>query len=135
MRTKMIMKFQKDLTNQPVTYELVKKFDLRVNILKADINDNLQGYVVVDIDGHSKNLAEAIKYLEALGVDADLITNTIEIDRNLCVSCGLCTGACGVRALTFSRDTWSLVYVENRCVGCNRCLGACPTRAIKNLVW
>ena len=135
MRTKMIMKFTKDITNQPITYDLIKKYDLRINILKADINFKFEGYVVLDIDGHSKDIADGLLYLESLGVEADLITNTIEIDRKLCVACGVCTGTCAVRALSMDKDNWSLMYTENRCVGCNRCVGVCPTRAIKNTVW
>lgn len=135
MRTKMILKFPKSITNKPITYDLVKKFDLRINILKADINFKLEGYLVFDIDGNSKDIADALTYLEALGVNADLITNTISIDKNLCVDCGVCTGSCAVRALAMNRDTWELQYIEQKCVGCNRCLAACPTRAIQNTVW
>lgn len=135
MRTKMILKFPKSITNKPITYDLVKKFDLRINILKADINFKLEGYLVFDIDGSSKDIAEALNYLEDLGVHADLITNTISIDKNLCVDCGICTGSCAVRALTMDKETWELKYTEQKCVGCNRCIAACPTRAIQNTVW
>lgn len=135
MRTKMILKFPKNVTNEPITYDLVKTYDLRVNILKADINFKLEGYLVFDIDGHSKKIAEALTYLENLGVQADLITNTIEIDEDKCVSCGICTGSCAVRALTLDRTTWDLEYHEQKCVGCNRCVTACPSRAIENIAW
>jgi len=135
MRTKMILKFPKTITNQPITYDLVKKYDLRINILKADINFKLEGYLVFDVDGNSKDIAEALTYLEDLGVHADLITNTISIDKDKCVECGVCTGSCAVRALHMDRSTWSLKYVEEKCVGCNRCITACPTRAITNTVW
>lgn len=135
MRTKMILKFPKNITNNSITYDLVKKYDLRVNILKAEINFKLEGYLVFDVDGNSKNIAEALKYLDDLGVQADLITNTIAIDQEVCVNCGLCTGSCAVRALTMNRETWTLNYEEIKCVGCNRCIAACPSRAIQNMVW
>lgn len=131
----MILKFPKQVTNEPITYQLVKKFDLRINILKADINFKLEGYLVFDVDGNSKDIASALEYLEAAGVQADLITNTIEIDREKCVECGICTGACAVRALSIDREDWSLIYTEQKCVGCNRCIAACPTRAITNAIW
>jgi MinD superfamily P-loop ATPase len=131
----MILKFPKNITNKPITYDLVKEFDLRINILKADINFKLEGYLVFDVDGSSKDIAKALTYLEDLGVHADLITNTILIDKDKCVECGLCTGSCAVRALSMDRETWSLQYIEQKCVGCNRCIAACPTRAITNTVW
>lgn len=135
MRIKMILKFPNHITNKAITYELIKKYDLRVNILKADINYKLEGYLVFDVDGNSKQVAEALTYLEDLGIEADLITNTIEIDKVTCVHCGLCTGACSVRALSLNKESWQLDYIEERCVGCNRCIGACPTRSITNAMW
>lgn len=135
MRTKMILKFPNSIINEPITYQLVKKYDLRINILKADINYKLEGYLVFDVDGNSKNIALSLDYLKNLGVDADLISNTIVIDTDKCVDCGVCTGVCGVKALTMNRDTWKLEYEEEKCVGCNRCVTTCPTRAISNNVW
>ncbi len=135
MRIKMILKFPKAVTNTPITYDLIKKYDLRINILKADINYKLEGYLVFDIDGNSKKIAEALAYLESEGVHADLITNTITIDKETCVNCGICTGSCAVRALNMDRENWTLNYIEERCVGCNRCVDACPTRSIQNTAW
>lgn len=135
MRIKMLLKFPKTITNTPITYDLIQKFDLRINILKADINYKLEGYLVFDIDGHSKKVAQALTYLESVGVDADLITNTISIDPSTCVDCGICTSACMVRALNINREDWTLVFTEEKCVGCNRCIDACPTRSITNAVW
>lgn len=135
MRTKMILKFPKAITNQPITYDLIKEYDLRINILKADINYKLEGYLVFDVDGGSKDIAKALQYLENLGVEADLITNTIAIDHERCVSCGICTGSCAVRALSLDRTSWDLKYTELKCVGCNRCISVCPSRAISNNVW
>ncbi|MBN2795409.1 MAG: 4Fe-4S binding protein [Clostridia bacterium] len=135
MRTKMILKFPKAVTNEPITYELIKKYDLRINILKADINFKLEGHLIFDVDGNSKDIAGALEYLENLGVEADLITSTINIDSNKCVSCGLCTSACAVKALHLNREDWSLNYTELKCVGCNLCISTCPTRAITNTVW
>jgi MinD superfamily P-loop ATPase len=131
----MILKFPKAITNEPITYELIKRYDLRINIQKADINYKLEGHLVLDVDGNSKNIAKALEYLENIGVDADLITSTIEIDPNKCVECGLCTSACAVRALTIDKTDWSLKYTELKCVGCNLCISTCPTRAIRNTVW
>lgn len=135
MRTKMILKFSSDITNSPITYDLVKKFDLKINILKANIDHNLDGILVFDIDGNSKNIAKSLEYLENVGVVAELITNTINIDKELCVDCGICIGSCKIRALSLDNETWALDYNEEKCVGCNMCVHACPTRAISNAVW
>lgn len=135
MRTKMILKFPNTMIKTPITYELVKRYDLRINILKAEINYKLEGYLIFDIDGNSKNIAEALEYLDLIGVSADLVTNTIYIDSEKCVHCGLCTSVCSVRALSMDKTNWNLKYIEEKCVGCNRCISACPTRAITSPQW
>ena len=135
MRTKMLLKFPANLTKNTITYDLVKKYDLHLNILKAEINYRLEGTLVYDIDGSSVKIAEALEYLNDLGVDAELVSNTIEIDRNTCVHCGLCTSVCPSRAIVLERENWVLLYDENKCVGCNRCIPSCPTRAITNTAW
>jgi len=129
------MKFSKDLSNRPITYDLIQSFNLCVNILKAEINHAFEGLLVLDIEGKSSDIAGGLKYLEAAGVEADLITNSIEIDPDRCVSCGLCTGLCSVRALVLSKEERALDYQANRCVGCNQCVGVCPTGAIENAIW
>jgi len=131
----MLLKFPAGLTKNTITYDLIKKYDLHLNILKAEINHKLEGILVYDIDGNSVKIAEALEYLQDLGVDAELVSNTIEIDRNACVHCGLCTSVCPSRALTLEKKTWVLLYDENKCVGCNRCIPSCPTRAITNIAW
>jgi len=135
MRTKMLLRFPANLTKNTITYDLIKKYDLHLNILKAEINHKLEGTLVYDIDGNSIKIAEALDYLSEAGVHAELVSNTIEISRTTCVHCGLCTSVCPSKALTLDREQWALLYSETKCVGCNRCIPACPTRSIKNIAW
>ena len=135
MRTKMLLRFPSTQTKNTITYDLIKKFDLHLNILKAEINHKLEGVLVYDIDGNSVKIAESLEYLKDCGVHAELVSNTIDVDRDTCVHCGLCTSVCPSRALTLDREQWALLYNENKCVGCNRCIPSCPTRSITNVAW
>ena len=134
MKTKLFMQFPAALTTTPVTYELVKNFDLKPNILKANIDFNLVGTILYDLEGSSQNIADAVAYLEKLGLTVSLIPTTITIDEKRCTDCGLCTSVCGVDALTIAAPDWKLQFDEMKCVGCNHCIPVCPSRAIAGLM-
>lgn len=134
MKTKLYMRFPAALTNTPVTYELIKHFDLKLNILKANIDFNLMGSILYDIEGPSKAIADALAYLQDLGLNAELIPSVITIDENRCTDCGLCTSVCGIKALTIGAPDWKLSFDPAKCVGCNHCIPVCPSRAISGLV-
>ncbi|BEP29635.1 NIL domain-containing protein [Helicovermis profundi] len=132
MKTKLHLKFPAELTGSPITYDLIKKFDLKLNILKAEIDYNLVGNILFEIDGKSSNIASAIEYLENRNIESDLIPTTILIDKEKCNECGLCTSVCKIKALSISPPNWNLEFNSNKCVGCNHCIEVCPTRAISN---
>jgi MinD superfamily P-loop ATPase len=130
MKTKLFMKFPPNVTNTPVTYQLVKKFDLKFNILKAEIDFNLVGIILYDIEGEAGNISDAMDYVRSLGIECDMAPSGIVISNTLCTDCGLCTSVCAINALSISGPDWKLNYDAGKCIGCNQCIPVCPTRAI-----
>lgn len=133
MKTKLLLKFPASLTNTPITYDLIKAHDLKLNILKANIDFNLVGTLLFDVEGESKNIADAIKNLEDKGIYVDLLSSTICIDEGKCNECGLCTSVCLVKALSIKSPEFDLKFDSSKCVGCNHCIEVCPSRAISVL--
>lgn len=55
----------------------------------------------------------------------------IEIDRDRCDGCGLCTKACAEGALILDKDNKAVLVKEIFCDGMGACLDVCPAGALK----
>ena len=48
---RIVLRFGKDISDKPIIYYLVKDYDLRINILKANVNPNKEGTLVLSLAG------------------------------------------------------------------------------------
>ncbi|MDP4094856.1 MAG: NIL domain-containing protein [Bacillota bacterium] len=111
---------------KPITYHLIKDYDLEVNILHADISLNKVGKLILDIRGEDDKLEEALNYIESEGVQYKLFNRTIIWQEDNCVHCGACTAVCPSGALEMNREDWSLTFDKEKCLVCELCVKACP---------
>lgn len=58
--------------------------------------------------------------------------NTIEIDKNLCINCGLCALACPIGILKNEGDNIRIIdkLLNKNCLTCGHCVAVCPNNAL-----
>jgi len=129
IKVKIKVLYKKDQIDKPITYELVKKYDVMFNILHADINYGSEGTLITEISGQDKNVKDALEYLEQLGIEYKKYTKSIIRDEDECIDCGACTAVCPSKALTMN-DKDQLVFDKDKCLVCELCIPACPINII-----
>jgi ferredoxin len=132
MYSKMLsLRFPKKIVNEPVAVNLVKKFDLSFNILKATIYPRKEGFMVLELSGHRKNFQKGVRYLKGLGIKVESIGHDIKRDEETCFQCGACTAVCPTGALYIKRPDMEVIFDRDSCSACELCVSACPARAMK----
>lgn len=131
MKNKIVCYFSAAQSEQPIIYRLVKNYDLVVNILKADINPQKEGYLVAELEGIKEKYDEGIGFLKNLGVIVEPLSETVVWQEETCIQCGACASFCPTEALHMDRETMEISFENAKCVVCGMCLECCPTRAIQ----
>lgn len=131
MKNRIVLYFSAAQSEQPIIYALVKEYDLVVNILKANINPQKEGLMVMELTGEKDSYDKGLKYLKGLGVHCEPLSETVVWSDGMCIQCGACTSFCPTEALAIDRETMEVSFDNSKCVVCGMCLDCCPTRAIK----
>lgn len=122
--------FPPKAATKPITYHLVKDYDLEPNILRASITPGQQGRMLVEVRGSKEGIVSGVAFLEKVGVLVKEAASDILLDDEACVVCGVCTSVCRPQALTLEPTTSELRFDKDECVYCEACVVACPRRAI-----
>ncbi|MDP4179911.1 MAG: NIL domain-containing protein [Bacillota bacterium] len=112
--------------SKPITYHLVKDFDLVINILHADISLNKMGKLVLDIEGEEENIEKGLKFIDEIGIKYKMFTKSIIWQEDDCVHCGACTAVCPSNALKMDKTEWNLTFEQEKCLVCELCVKSCP---------
>ncbi|MDY0099031.1 MAG: NIL domain-containing protein [Bacteroidales bacterium] len=123
-----VLTFPPDATGEPITYNLIKKFDIMVNIVKADVTPGKIGHLVMEMTAPSKVLKEGMQYIKEQNVECEPIDRKIRYRSDLCIHCGACSAVCFAGALTMEHKTAELSFDPEKCVICELCLKSCPLK-------
>jgi ferredoxin len=130
-RQRFILTFPPQLIEDPLTYVLVKDYDLKFNILNARITPNEEGKLVLELTGEEDNMEKAILFVRDRGVQVEVISKDIRRDDLQCIHCGACTAVCPSGALHLDRDDFEVKLDKEKCIMCTLCVNACPVNVIK----
>lgn len=126
---KIVLRFKAGTADKPLIYHLVKDYDLIINIVKASINPNKEGTMVLEVTG--KRQAEGIKYLQELGISVHSLNQEVTRNEEKCTHCGACTVHCPTKALYIERPAMEVKFKGDECVVCLMCVKVCPVKAME----
>jgi ferredoxin len=128
-KKKFHLSFTPDLVNEPITYRMVKDYDLQINILRAEVND-VGGKMLIEMQGKADNIKKAVEYLKENRVEVRELNAYVKKDEDRCTHCGMCISICPVEAMCMDAETKMVHYLPEKCIACGTCIDACPPAAI-----
>jgi len=126
---KIILRFGKDISDKPIIYNLVKNYDLVINIIKANVNPKKEGTLVLELTGEKYN--EGLEYLKSQGVRVQPLAEEVFRSEDKCTNCGICTDICPTGALYMKRPSMEVMFNSDNCIVCQICLQICPYKAME----
>ena len=127
----LVLRFSREIVNEPIIANLVRDYDLTFNILKATVYPRREGMVVMELQGKNReDYDRGIRYLERRGVSVATVAQDIQRDADKCFECGACTAVCPTGALHIERPSMRVLFDPERCSGCELCVNTCPVRAM-----
>jgi Pyruvate/2-oxoacid:ferredoxin oxidoreductase delta subunit len=130
-RKRLVLTFPSALVHQPITYYLIKDYDLMINILRASVTPNETGRLVIELSGNRNNLDRGIKYLKGMGVQIEPLAQDVKWRKNKCTHCTVCIPVCPTDALKLNRGTMAVSFDSKKCIACGLCIDVCPYRAVE----
>lgn len=131
---KMLLFFPECETESPIVYHLVKDYDLMINIFRARVTPDEEGYLVLDVTGTDENIQKGISYLESLKIKVNETVKGVTWDKNKCIQCGSCVPHCPTDALSIpDRSAMEISFNSNECIECLSCIKVCPFGAVSSL--
>lgn len=128
---KIVLRFPHRLVDHPIVYKLVKDFDLKFNILKANVTPQEEGLMVLELSGKKENFQKGIGYLGSCGVKIQPLSQDVSRNDAKCTDCGVCVPICPTGALEVDPKTRKVLFHNKKCIACELCIKICPTRAME----
>jgi ferredoxin len=131
---KFLLSFPRCETEKPIVYHLVKDYDLIVNIFRAKVTPEEEGYLVLDITGTEEDIQKGLDYVQTFNVTIDEATKGVYWNEELCVQCGNCLPHCPTDAIHITdRETMEIAFDGAKCIECLNCVENCPFGACSPL--
>ncbi|MCL2294286.1 MAG: 4Fe-4S binding protein [Spirochaetes bacterium] len=134
MTKKLLLLFQKNQTDKPIVYHLVKDYGLVVNIFRAKITPDEVGYLVLGVSGEEQDIEKALAFLKSENIEINETDKGIRWDKDVCIQCGNCLSHCPTDSLFVAdRKSKRVEYDIDKCIQCLSCIENCPFSACSSI--
>ena len=131
---RILLNFSKQLSEKPVVYHLVKDYDLVINIFRARITTEEEGYIVLELEGDEERIQGGIDFIKSYGVNVSEAVKGLRWDDAICTHCGNCIPHCPTGALDLAEPrTRKIRFDSDLCVECLNCIENCPFGALSSV--
>ena len=128
---KYVFKFPARLVEHPTASELVRDYQVIVNILRARVEPDEEGMLVVELTGKKGNIDAGLEYVKGLGVEVESLSKDITWHEDLCTECSACRSVCPTGALSIAPGNMAVSFDQSKCIACELCIRACPYGAVE----
>jgi ferredoxin len=127
-----MLHYPRKLADKPIISNLIREYDITVNITRARIDQDEEGTLVIEISGSKMNIDAGLDYLRELGISFKPVSKIIRRIDERCTHCSACTVVCPTAALTIAdRERMEVEFIEEKCIGCGLCIPSCPYMAME----
>jgi ferredoxin len=124
---KLMLFFPRCECEKPIIYHLVKDHNLIVNVFRARVTPEEEGYLVLDVTGTEEDIQSAMDFVRTFNVTINTTGKGVTRDEDRCTHCGQCVPHCPTGALHIpDPETREVVYNEAKCIECLNCIRVCP---------
>jgi ferredoxin len=131
---KLLFYFPECETEKPIVYRLVKDYNLMINIFRAKVTPDEEGYLVLDVTGSAEDIEKGLDYVKTFDVEINETQIGVRWDQIKCTFCGNCIPHCPTNALHFKdRRSMEVNFDSSQCIECLNCIDNCPFDACSSL--
>jgi ferredoxin len=124
---KLVLFFPRYDCEKPIIYHLVKDHNLIVNVYRAKVTPEEEGYLALDVSGSEQDIAEAMEFIKTCNVVVNNSGKGVTWDEHRCAHCGQCITHCPTEALHIAdAATRRVAFDEAECIECLACIRVCP---------
>lgn len=124
---KLMLFFPKCECEKPIIYHLVKDYNLIVNVYRAKVTPEEEGFLVLDVTGTEEDIGKATDYVRTFNVSINETGKGVTRDDQRCTHCGHCLTHCPTHALHIADpQSREVVFDESKCIECLACIRVCP---------
>jgi len=124
---KLMLSFPRCECEKPIIYHLVKDHNLIVNVYRAKVTPEEEGYLILDVTGTEGDIDAGMDFVKTFNVTINYSGKGVTWNADECTHCGHCITHCPTGALRIVDEaTREVAYAESKCIECLACIRVCP---------